>query len=129
MNRTKRIIFISLGIFFVVLGIIGIFIPVLPTTPFLILAAALFARSSQRFYTWLLSNRLFGKILRDYRSGKGIPIKVKVYLLVLLWLTLALSAYFSWHIIYIPLILLFVGIGVTIHIMMIKTNKEVNQKK
>lgn len=129
MKKTKRIVFISLGIFFVALGVAGIFIPVLPTTPFLILSAALFARSSKRFYDWLLSNRLFGKILRGYRRGKGIPVKVKIYLLVLLWLTLSISAYFSWHIFYIPIILLFVGIGVTIHILMIKTYKEVGPKK
>lgn len=124
MNRTKRIFLISLGIFFVVLGIIGIFIPVLPTTPFLIISAALFARSSKRFYDWLLKNRFFGKILSDYRRGKGIPVKVKIYLIVLLWITLAISAYFSRNILYIPVILLLVGIGVTIHISLIKTNRS-----
>jgi uncharacterized membrane protein YbaN (DUF454 family) len=124
MGKTKKIVLISLGIFFIALGIVGIFIPVLPTTPFLIVAAALFANTSKRFYDWLLSNRLFGKILQDYRKGKGIPLKVKVYLITLLWITLAISAYFTWKIFYVPIILLLVGIGVTIHILLIKTYRQ-----
>ena len=129
MSKTKKIVMISLGVFFVVLGVVGIFIPVLPTTPFLIVAAALFANSSRKFYDWLLSNRLFGKILSDYRKGKGIPIKIKIYLITLLWMTLGVSADFSWDIIYIPIILLLVGIGVSVHILMIKTYKGGYPKK
>ena len=129
MSRTKRIVLISLGFFFVALGIIGIFIPVLPTTPFLIVAAALFANTSKRFYDWLLSNRLFGKILLDYRKGKGLPVKVKVYLITFLWITLAISAYFTYRLFYIPIILFLVGMGVTIHILLIKTYRRSGPRK
>ncbi|MFH0931814.1 MAG: YbaN family protein, partial [Candidatus Zixiibacteriota bacterium] len=65
------------GTFFVGLGVLGIFLPLLPTTPFLLLAAACYARSSKRFYNWLLNNRWFGSYIKDYKEGKGVPSKVK----------------------------------------------------
>ena len=73
MSRWLKIFLISLGVFFICLGFVGIFIPVLPTTPFVLLSAALFARSSERFYRWLITNRFFGQYLKDYREGRGVP--------------------------------------------------------
>ena len=77
-NKFVRGLLIIAGTFFVFIGTIGIFLPILPTTPFLLLAAACYARSSKRFYTWLLNNKLFGKFIRNYREGKGVPLKVKI---------------------------------------------------
>lgn len=77
-NPLLRFLWISAGLLFVGLGAIGVFIPGLPTTPFLILAAACFIRSSQKLYNWLIRNKRFGPYLKDYREGKGIPKKAKI---------------------------------------------------
>lgn len=76
-SRVARAIFLVLGFVFVALGFIGAFLPVLPTTPFLILAAACFARSSTRFEGWLLNHPRFGPLLKDWRSRGAIPRKAK----------------------------------------------------
>ncbi len=110
----RRVLIVA-GFLFVGLGILGIFLPVLPTTPFLLLAAACFARSSQKFYNWLLNNRWFGRYIRNYREGKGIPLRVKIITISLLWVTILISAYFV-SIIYVRIFLILVAIGVTIHV-------------
>lgn len=66
-------------------GVIGIFVPLLPTTPFLLLAAALYMRSSPRLYAWLLANRYLGTYIRNYRERKALPRRVKVFTLALMW--------------------------------------------
>jgi uncharacterized membrane protein YbaN (DUF454 family) len=118
-----RVLLISLGVFFIGLASLGIFIPVLPTTPFLLLSAALFARSSERFYRWLIENRLFGKYIKDYREGKGVPIKVKMGAIIILWVTICLSIIFGVEILWVRILLIAVAVGVTIHISMIKNTK------
>lgn len=77
MNATLRTLYLAAGLFFVALGFVGAFLPVLPTTPFLILAAACFARSSQRLENWLLEHKQFGPLLRDWRARGAIPRKAK----------------------------------------------------
>ena len=123
MKTWLRVLLISLGVFFIGLASLGIFIPVLPTTPFLLLSAALFARSSDRFYRWLIGNRFFGKYIKDYREGKGVPIKVKMGAIIILWVTICLSIIFGVEILWIRIILVIVAVGVTIHIAMIKNTK------
>lgn len=119
----KKWIYIALGVFFVGLGFLGAFLPVLPTTPFLLLALWLFSRSSERWKHWLLTNRFCGKYLRDYHNGNGIPKRVKLYTLILLWAGIAWSAFGvieSW---WVRCVLLAIAIGVTIHILRIKNKK------
>ena len=72
-----RALLIALGWIFVVIGLIGVVLPLLPTTPFLILAAACFARGSERFYRWLLSSRLFGPVIREWRQTRSVPPRAK----------------------------------------------------
>lgn len=108
--------FIAVG-----LAAAGVFLPLLPTTPFLLLAAACFARGSDRFYDALLSHRVFGPMIRDYREKGGISSRTKVASLSLLWLTISLSAFLalsSW-----PArgLLFLVASLVTIHILSFKT--------
>ncbi|MBH60585.1 MAG: hypothetical protein CL907_05435 [Dehalococcoidia bacterium] len=73
-----RLFWISLGSIFVGIGAIGIFVPGLPTTIFLILAAACYIRSSERLYNWLIKNKTFGKYIKDFREGKGMPQRAKI---------------------------------------------------
>jgi len=119
-----RILLITAGTIFVGLGVLGIFLPVLPTTPFLLLAAACYARSSQRFYRWLLSNRWFGRYIDDYRQKKGMPLKLKLLTVALLWLTILLSVIFAVQSMAVRVILIIIAIGVSIHILSIKTLKK-----
>ncbi len=88
-----RMILLIIGWLSVVLGVIGIFLPVLPTTPFLLLAAACFVRSSRRFYLWLVEHPKLGPWIRNYLEGQGIPLKGKVYALVLMWASITLSCF------------------------------------
>ncbi|ERI53909.1 DUF454 domain-containing protein [Pseudomonas sp. AOB-7] len=92
-HRGVRYLLLALGWLCVALGVIGIFLPVLPTTPFLLLAAACFVRSSRRFYIWLVTHPHLGPWIRDYLDGQGIPLKGKVYALALMWASIALSCY------------------------------------
>ncbi|HEY1027232.1 MAG TPA: YbaN family protein [Pseudomonas sp.] len=96
-HRSVRYALLAVGWLSVVLGVIGIFLPVLPTTPFLLLAAACFVRSSRRFYLWLVMHPRLGPWIRDYLDGQGIPRKAKVYALTLMWSSIALSCYLVPH--------------------------------
>ncbi|MEA3391472.1 MAG: YbaN family protein [Candidatus Marinimicrobia bacterium] len=115
-NPVLRIVLVVLGFVFLIIGIIGIILPVLPTTPFIILAAACFARSSQKFYDRLYGNRFFGKILKNYRDKKGLALKYKIYILTMLWLTLTSSAIFFTNSIIVRIVLFSIAVAVTVHI-------------
>ncbi len=115
-----RILLNVVGSIAVLLAILGIFLPLLPTTPFLLLASACFVRGSERLHRWLLNNRLFGEYLRNIEDKKGMPLKGKIITLVLLWGSIGYSMYTVR-----PLLLKFmlaaIGIGVTIFILRMKT--------
>ena len=118
------------GTFFLVIGIIGIFIPILPTTPFLLLAAACYARGSKKFYNWLINNKLLGEFIKNYRDGRGIPLKVKIISITFLWITITFSTFIIVSNLFIQIILITIAVGVTIHILTIKTKKkEINETK
>ncbi len=119
-----KLMLILAGTIFVGLGIMGIFLPVLPTTPFLLLAAACYAKSSQKFYYWLMNNRWFGVYIRNYRQKKGMPLRIKLLTVALLWLTILLSVIFALQSLTVKLILLLIAVGVSMHIFSIKTLKE-----
>ena len=119
-----RILLVCVGTFFVGLGVLGIFLPVLPTTCFLLLAASCYAKSSARLHHWIMYNKWFGAYLRNYRAGKGIPQKTRMYTLSLLWLSLAYSGLFVIDTLWIQLILALVGAGVTLHLFSIPTLKR-----
>jgi uncharacterized membrane protein YbaN (DUF454 family) len=128
-SGTVRRALIAAGTLFLAVGIIGVFVPILPTTPFLLLAAACYARGSDRFYNWLLGNRLFGTYIRNYREGKGLPLRVKVVVLSLLWVTIGYSAAFAVHSLWARVILALVAVGVTTHILYIRTIRDSNGER
>ena len=115
-ERTIRAMLIIVGTVSLALGLIGIFVPVLPTTPFLLLAAACYARGSLRFYRWLIQNRLFGAYIRNYREGKGLPIKLRAPTLNTLWITIGLTAILFVDALWIRVLLLVIAVAVTWHV-------------
>ena len=119
--RLKKWLFIAAGTGCVGIGTVGIAVPVLPTTPFLLLAAFFYARSSQRFHDSLLSNRVVGSYIRNYVEGRGMTPRSKVATLILLWLGIALTVAFATDIFALRLILLLIAAGVTVHILTLKT--------
>lgn len=116
-----KILFFVIGFISLIFGIVGIFLPVLPTTPFLLLSAYCFARSSDKMYNWLMTNRYFGKYLSDYRAGLGIPLRIKIYAISLLWITILISIYLIVKMYIIKILLFLIALTVTIHIIKIKT--------
>ncbi len=123
-GKLKRRLLIAAGTTSAAIGIVGIFVPLLPTTPFLLLAAACYLRSSQKFYGWLLNNRFIGAYLRNYLQGKGMPRKIKIITVLLLWVTITCSIIFAVQGLIIRVLLLVVAIGVSIHILLIKATEE-----
>jgi uncharacterized membrane protein YbaN (DUF454 family) len=123
-NKLIRWVLITAGTIFLGLGILGIFLPILPTTPFLLLVAACYARSSKKFYNWLINNKWFGSYIKNYQEGKGVPLKVKVYTISLLWITILFSAFFIVRILWVKVLLILIAVGVTIHVLTIKTYKQ-----
>jgi len=119
-----RILLMVAGTVSMGLGIVGIFVPLLPTTPFLLLAAACYARSSQRCYGWLLNNKWFGNYIRGYLERKGVPLKIKILTVTLLWITIGASIAFAVQSFAIRLILVLIAIGVSVHIRYIRTLKQ-----
>jgi len=112
------------GTSFLVLGIIGIFLPLLPTTPFLLLAAACYARSSKRFYNWLLNNKWFGNYIKNYREEKGIPLRIKILTISFLWMVIICSTIFVVNILLGRIVLILIAIGVTIHVLSVRTLRQ-----
>lgn len=108
------------GFISLLLGVIGIVVPVLPTTPFLLLTAWLWLRSSGRLYEWLMSHPKLGKFITDYNEGRGIPKRVKYSSLAFLWITIAVS-FCLVDILWVRILLAAVAISVSAHIILIKT--------
>jgi len=118
-----RYLYLVSGILLVVIGVIGIFLPVLPTTIFLILASACFVKGSPRANEWLRNHKILGIYLKNYQDKSGLTIKAKVFNIALLWIMILSSAYFFTEELFIRLLLLAIAIGVTIHLLMVKTKK------
>ncbi|MDF2545397.1 MAG: hypothetical protein K0R93_295 [Anaerosolibacter sp.] len=110
-----------IGTLSMVLGFIGIFLPVLPTTPFLILASICYIRSSEKLHRWLMNHKLFGEYIRNYQEKKGIPLKVKIFAIGSLWLSIGYSVLFIIPVTMIKVLMFGIAVGVTIHILSFKT--------
>jgi hypothetical protein len=127
-TTAKRRLLITAGTLCTGLGIVGVFVPILPTTPFLLLAAACYMRSSGRFYRWLTNNRVFGAYVTNYIEGRGMPVRIKVFTILLLWLAIGLSATLAVQSLVIRIILVSIAVGVTVHIVLIRKRVEAPEK-
>lgn len=119
-----RYFLLILGYLCVGLGVLGIFLPVLPTTPFLLLASFLFYRSSPKAQKWLLGHKYLGAYISDYQLYKAIPLRVKIYSISLLWTTILISAFVFIELWWLRALLIFIALAVTIHIVSFKTKKD-----
>lgn len=115
-----KFLFNLVGCIAVVLAVLGVFLPLLPTTPFLLLASACFIRGSERMHRWLLNNRLFGEYLRNIETRRGMPRRAKIVTLLLMWPSLCWSMYLVGRPI-VTVLLLVSGTCVTIQILRMKT--------
>jgi len=123
-NRLKRGLFVAAGSIFLAVGCIGIVLPILPTTPFLLLSAACYYKGSERMHRWMLSNRWFGSYIRNYKEGKGLQLKAKVFTLALLWLVISYSALFIVNMLVVQVVLFVIAVGVSLHIVTLPTFKQ-----
>lgn len=119
----KRYLCITSGIVFLALGIIGIFIPLLPTTPFLLLSAALFFQGSPRLYQWLLNHKQLGPYIRNFREERSIPLRAKILSISLLWITCLHCIFFLLPACWMKLLLGLIAIGVTCYLLSFKTKR------
>jgi hypothetical protein len=121
LSSLKKGIFIVAGSVSLGFGIIGIFLPILPTTPFLLLSAACYYKGSERMHRWLLGNKLFGSYIRNYKEGKGISQTGKILTLFLLWVTICFSAFYIVNNYPVQIVLFAIAIAVTIHVITLPT--------
>jgi uncharacterized membrane protein YbaN (DUF454 family) len=120
-SRTVRISLIAIGWICVSLGVIGIFLPVMPTTVFLLIAAACFAKSSEKFYVWLISNKYLGKFVLDYREKRGMTKKSKILAISSLTIVLGSTIIFFVDPAWLKVMLTVILIGVASYILSLKT--------
>jgi len=118
-----KYIFNVFGSIFLIVGVVGIFLPLLPTTPFLLVSAAMFFRGSEKLYTKLMEHPYLGTYIAQYRIHKAIPLKAKVISITFLWLTILFSAFFVVPLWWVKILLIGIAIAVTFHILSYKTWK------
>jgi uncharacterized membrane protein YbaN (DUF454 family) len=119
-SKVLRVLLIILGTIFLVLGVIGLILPVMPGTIFLILATACYIRSSEKLYLWLINNKWFGKYARMYFQEKAMPLKAKIFATVSMWTSISVSLYLVEKP-FVKVILIIVGISVTGYFAYLKT--------
>ena len=135
-NKLVRILWLIAGTICVVLGTIGMVLPILPTTPFLLAAAACYCKSSERMYRWLLNNKWFGEYIRNYKEGRGLPLKTKITALTVLWVTIGFSTVFILHrllpaplVLPMQIVMIAVAVAVSTHILRLPTFKKHSLRK
>jgi len=120
-SRLLRWLLAGAGLLSVALGVAGLLLPLLPTTPFLLLAAACFLRSSERLHHWLLHHKGFGPDIRNYRKHRALPASAKFWTLLLLWSTIGYTIFSVLESRPLQVLLLLIATGVTLHILKLKT--------
>lgn len=123
MGEARRIVYIILGSLFLILGAVGIFIPLLPTTPFWLLTCWFYLRSSEKLYNRAMSNRYFGSYIKGFMVDKAIPVRSKVISISVMWLSAILTSVYLIEYLWVKILLLLISIGVTWHILSFPTKK------
>ncbi|MCD8178860.1 MAG: YbaN family protein [Tannerellaceae bacterium] len=123
MKTPKQILYITFGTIFLGLGTLGIFLPLLPTTPFWLLTSWLYLRSSEKLYNRAMANKYFGSYMKNFIEDRAIPLRAKIMSVSLLWITITCSAPFFVNIIWVKILLFCIATGVTWHILSFPTKK------
>lgn len=92
-SRTRKALYVIAGLLALFLAILGIIVPGLPCTPFALLSAAMFAKSSERLYNYLLNNKVLGPRIKNYQRRKGVTKKGKVQVIILMWIMVSISSF------------------------------------
>lgn len=116
----KKTLYNIAGTVALLLGIVGLFLPLLPTTPFLLLASACYMRGSERMHQWLMNQRHLGPYLRSYQQGRGIPLRAKITALALMWTSLTVSMWII-PLPWVRVLLLVPGVAVTVYLYRMRT--------
>ena len=119
MNSAKKALLVAAGSVCLALAVLGVFLPLLPTTPFLLLASACYVRSSERLHGWLMGNRVLGPYIRNFKERRGIPLRGRIITVVLLWLPLLYSVY-RLDLLWLELLLLLMGVTWSVLILRMK---------
>ncbi|MEM8843618.1 MAG: YbaN family protein [Pseudomonadota bacterium] len=122
-TKLKNYLLIFAGWLSIILGVIGVVVPLLPTTPFILLAAACFAKSSPKFHHWLITHKFFGPIIKNFQNGEGLPKKTKIKIIIFIWVALSISM-FALSNLWITLILVMIGLFGTAHILRTPTSER-----
>jgi uncharacterized membrane protein YbaN (DUF454 family) len=119
-----KYLLVFLGSLSLLMGVLGIFLPVLPTTPFLLLSAALYMRSSSRLYDWLLSHKYLGPYIKNFRENKAIPLRVKIISVSMVWLTLLYCTVFVAWVWWMRVLFIVIAVGISVHILHYRTLRK-----
>jgi uncharacterized membrane protein YbaN (DUF454 family) len=120
-GKVMRSVYIIVGTIALVIGAIGLFLPVIPTTPLVILAAACYYRGSERLHAWILSSRWFGETIKNYQEGRGLTRDTKARAIFLMWMTIIISAWFFVNNLFVRVAMIGVAIGVTVYLVRLPT--------
>lgn len=121
--KMKKTLLLIFGFIFMTLGALGIILPVLPTTPFMLLAAGCFSGSNKKMENWIKKNKYFGSYINNYQNGLGVPKKIKMKSITYLWISLIICTFFMDKL-WVKLLIFMIGSLVTIHLLSLKTKKE-----
>lgn len=119
-SPVTRALLLVLGLLSLGFGVLGIFVPLLPTTPFLLLSAYCFIRSSNRLYNWLIGNKFLGYYIHNYIENRAIEPRVKWFTIALLWISILTSVITLSLALWIKLLLVAIAVGVTVHILRLR---------
>ena len=116
-SRVLRLLLTAAGLVSTALAVLGIFLPLLPTVPLLLLAAACFARGSERFHHWLLDHPHLGPMIRGYLDDQGIPLRAKITAITLIWISIPVSVFFLIPLFWVKVFLIAIGLCVTVYLL------------
>lgn len=125
----KKAILLVIGTITLIFGFVGVFLPVLPTTPFLLVSLACFVNSSTKMHQFIMNNKVLGPYVKDYASGKGIPKKAKWRAVLFIWVTIGFSATFILDRLFLRIVILIIALLVSIYIFTRKTAPVMGQHK
>jgi len=110
-------------------GVVGIFLPLVPTVPFLLLAVICFSKSSVRFHSWLIEHNHLGPLVRDYLAGGGMPLRAKQMAIGMVWISFPASAFLIVHAMWIKVLLLVIAAGVTLYLLYLPTSRPADKDR